>query len=181
MLRSGSFRPVVSPGLRAGHALFERQFAHRYHAAILTVSGSGRAAGERWRVAPRGRIQVVPTGLPALPAISRQAARRLLRIDRDAFVAAWVGRVGDQKQPQDLASIARSLAGTVKLVALCDGIHGAPLATELRDAGVMLPDAACDPATVYAAADVMLHTSAWEACPLVVLEAMSASLPIVAY
>ena len=51
--------------LRVASALVERQFALRYHAAVITSSESGRTAAERWHVTPRGRIQVVGTGLPA--------------------------------------------------------------------------------------------------------------------
>jgi glycosyltransferase involved in cell wall biosynthesis len=176
-----AFEMQVSPALRAAYALFERQLAHRYHAAILTVSDSGREVAERWRVVPRGRIEVVRSGLAATPAIGRSAARGALGLEDDAVVAAWVGRVGAQKSPQDLAPIARRLAGAVTVVALCAGLHGTALAAELRAAGVLVADSGCDPATIYAAADIMLHTSRWEGCPLVVLEAMSAKLPVVAY
>ena len=147
----------------------------------MTVSGSGRTAAERWRVAPRGRIQVVPTGLPPAPPIARADARREIGIDERSPIAAWVGRVGPQKQPDQLAPIARWLARDVRVVALCDGAHGTDLAAELSSAGVRLLDSGCDPAVLYAASDLLIHTSAWEASPLVVLEAMSAGLPVVAY
>jgi glycosyltransferase involved in cell wall biosynthesis len=176
-----AFEMNVAPPLRAAYALFERHLANRYHASILTVSASGRAAAERWRVTPRGRVHVVRTGLPAMPFLGRSAARRALRIEQDTIVAAWVGRVGAQKRAGDLVPIARALSGAVTVVALCDGLEGTGLAEELRGAGVRLAKPGCDPATVYAAADIMLHTSQWEACPLVVLEAMACKLPVVAY
>jgi glycosyltransferase involved in cell wall biosynthesis len=46
---------------------------------------------------------------------------------------------------------------------------------------VKLVDPRTPPQVLYAAADIMLHTSAWEASPLVILEAMSYKLPVVAY
>jgi glycosyltransferase involved in cell wall biosynthesis len=176
-----SFERLVQPAVRASYALFEREMATRYHAAVITVSSSGRAAAERWRVTPRGRIRVVPTGLSPTPAVSKQAARRRLGLTQDGLVAVWVGRVGAQKRPQDLGPIARALQGSATVLALCDGLHGSTLEGELRAAGVILLDSALHPEIAYAAADVLLHTSAWEACPLVVLEAMSAALPVVAY
>jgi glycosyltransferase involved in cell wall biosynthesis len=176
-----SFERLVMPALRASYAVFERELAHHCHAAVLTVSASGRAAAERWRVAPRGRIQVIPTGLPPFPPISRSTARKMLGLAQDDIVAAWVGRVGPPKRPEDLAPIARGLGDTVTVLALCDGIHGTALAMELRQAGVVLVDPAFAPGIVYAAADMLLHTSVWEAAPLVVLEAMWAGLPIVSY
>jgi glycosyltransferase involved in cell wall biosynthesis len=175
-----TFEMHVAPPLRVAYALYERQLAHRYHAALLTVSRSGRDAAERWRVAPRGRIQVVGTGLPTMPDIGRGPARRKLGLPT-GVIAAWVGRTGLQKRAEDLAAIARTLGDEVTVLALCDGIHGTPLASELRAAGVVLADPGCDPATIYSAADMVLHTSRWEGSPLVVLEAMSASLPVVAY
>lgn len=176
-----AFEMSVARPLRAGYAYLERQLASRYHAAVITVSASGRAAAERWRVTPRGRIDVVRTGLPQLPVVDRELARRELGLSPDAVVAAWVGRLGAQKRPGDLAPIARALGSEVRVVALCDGIDGTPLATDLRRAGVVVADPGCPPATIYAAADLVLHTSHWEGCPLIVLEAMSAGLPVVAY
>lgn len=176
-----AFEMQVSPVLRGTYALCERTLAHHFHASVLTVSASGRAAGERWRVAPRGRIQVVRTGVPDVATVDRQAARRALGVAPDAVVAAWVGRVGAQKRPRDLIPIARELSGTATVVALCDGAHGERLADDLRGAGVVLAESGVVPAAIYAAADMVFHTSEWEACPLVVLEAMSASLPVVAY
>jgi glycosyltransferase involved in cell wall biosynthesis len=177
-----AFQMRVHPALRAAYALFERQLAHRCHATVFAVSASERAAAERWRVAPRGRIQVIRTGLPqAEPAITRSAARRELSLPDDAVVAVWVGRVGAQKRPQDLAQLARKLAGTVTVLTLCEGLEGTALADELRACGVILAPARCEPAMVYAAADLALMTSDWESFPLVVLEAMAARLPVVSY
>jgi glycosyltransferase involved in cell wall biosynthesis len=176
-----AFEMEVPPPLRLTYALAERQFARRCHAAVMTVSAFERGDAERWRVTPRGQIQVVRTGLPEMPHIDKAAARRALGVDEEGTVAAWVGRTGPQKRAGDLAAIARALGEEVTVVALCDGIHGTPLAGELAEAGVVVADPGCGPATVYAAADIMLHTSQWEACPLVVLEAMAAGLPVVAY
>ncbi len=177
-----AFQMRVHPALRAAYALFERQLAHRCHAAVFAVSASERAAAERWRVAPRGRIQVIRTGLPASDlTITRAVARRELGLPDDATVAVWVGRVGAGKRPQDLAELAHRVKPSVTIVALCEGLHGTALAEELRAAGVVLAPPACEPPTVYAAADLALMTSDWESFPLVVLEAMSATLPVVGY
>lgn len=176
-----AFERRVQPAMRVSYAFLERQLAHRYHAAVVTVSDAGRAVAERWRVAPRGRIQVVPTGLPASPAVDGPAARELLGIPPDALVVGWVGRAGLQKQPHHLVGLANRLRGFAQVVALCDGLAGTALSAELKDAGIQLLECACEPAAVYAASDLLVHTSAWEASPLVVLEAMAAGLPVVAY
>lgn len=167
--------------LRLGYALFERSLVRHYHAGVVTVSSSGRRLAERWRVAPRGRVQVVSTGIPAMPLPARAAARSRLGLAEHELVAAWIGRAGAQKQPEHLARIARRLRGEVTVVAACEGAHGTALEHELRSAGVRLVQPTSEPATLYAAADMLLQTSAWEAAPLAVLEAMGCALPVVAY
>jgi glycosyltransferase involved in cell wall biosynthesis len=167
--------------VRAAYAVAERRLAREFHAAVMAVSESERVAAHRWRVAPYGRVRVIRTGLPAIQTVDRREARRLLGIDEDTVIAVWVGRVGAQKRPEDLIPIARAVAGKVTIAALCAGLDGNGLADDLRDAGVLVVDPACSPATVYAAGDIVLHTSQWESCPLVVLEAMMAGLPVAGY
>ena len=176
-----SFDQLVLPPVRALYAAFERQMVRRYHACVLTVSASGRDAGRRWGVVSQGGVHVVHTGLPPLPNMPRTVAREELGLGPDVVVAAWVGRTGPQKRPQDLVQIARRLGQQVTVVALCHGADGPTLGAELREAGVKLVDPHTPPQVLYAAADIMLHTSAWEASPLVILEAMAYKLPVVAY
>jgi glycosyltransferase involved in cell wall biosynthesis len=167
--------------VRAAYAVAERRLAREFHSAVMTVSESERVAAHRWRVAPYGRVRVVRTGLPAIQPVDRCQARRLLGIDQDAVVAAWVGRLDAAKRPEDLIPIARAVSGKVTIAALCAGLDGTGLADDLRDAGVLVVDQGRSPSTVYAAGDIMLHTSQWESCPLVVLEAMMAELPVAGY
>lgn len=176
-----AFERLVPLPLRAAQAVFERHLVRRYHARVLAVSRSGQEAAARWRVASPRQVQVVRTGLPPLRTAGRIEARRWLGIQRDETVAVWVGRAGAQKRPTDLAEIARRLQGRVTVLALCQGAHRTPLEAELRRAGVVLAQPDCPPALAYGAADMMLQTSAWEATPLAILEAMSAGLPIIAY
>jgi len=176
-----SFERHLAPPLRGAYALYERQMVRNFHAGVLTVSASGRRLAERWRVAPRGRVQVVRTGLPPIQAPSRASARLSLGLAASETVAAWVGRAGPQKRPEDLIALAKRLAGRIRVIALCQGAHGTALESELRAAGIVLAGPAHTAATLYAAADMMVQTSAWEAAPLAVLEAMRAGLPVVAY
>jgi glycosyltransferase involved in cell wall biosynthesis len=176
-----SFEQHVPVAMRAAYAAYERQLVRRYHSAVIAVSYSGRAAAERWRVASPEQVRVIPTGLPPLPSVSRVQARLRLGLGRNEIVAVWVGRDAPQKRPRDLIPIARRLAGHVTVVALCAGAAGTELDPALREAGVRLADPSCEPVVLYAAADIMLQTSAWEAAPLALLEAMSNRLPVVAY
>jgi glycosyltransferase involved in cell wall biosynthesis len=176
-----SFEQHVRPPVRAAYAAYERRLVRHYHAAVIAVSHSGRAAAQRWRVASPEAVRVIPTGLPPLSAVARAVARERLGVGPGDVVAVWVGRAAAQKRPGDLVPIARRLAGHVTVVALCAGAAGSELEGALREAGVHLADAECEPAVLYGAADMMLQTSAWEAAPLAVLEGMASGLPIVAY
>ena len=60
-------------------------------------------------------------------------------------------------------------------------VEDADLATSLTTAGVRVLDESADVPTFLSAADIYVLTSAWEGFPLAVLEAMRASLPVVAY
>ncbi len=176
-----AFERLVPLPVRAAYAQYERHLVRRFHTGVVTNSASGREAAERWRVARKGSVRVIPTGLPGTGQVDRRLARRQLGIPEGEIVAAWVGRAAPQKRPHDLVPIARSLGGRVKVVAMCAGAHGTSLEHDLRGAGVTLTDPSCDPLTVYGAADMLLQTSGWEDAPLVVLEAMMAGLPVIAY
>jgi glycosyltransferase involved in cell wall biosynthesis len=176
-----SFEQLVSPPLRGAYALFERHLVRRFHAGVVTVSASGRDVAERWHVGAPGAIRVVAPGLLPTPSPDRVAARAALGLSADVTLAVWVGRSGPQKRAHDLAPVARRLRGHARVLAVCGGAHGTPLERALRCAGVLLAAPDVDPALAYAAADMMLHTSDWEAAPLAVLEAMAAGLPVIAY
>jgi len=179
-----SFEMRVSGVQRAAYALLERGLGRHCHAATIAVCGAERAAAERWHVMPRGRVRVVPTGLPEAPSPppSRTAARAMLGLPPDGLIVGWVGRIGAQKRPQDLAPLARALDSDALVVALCDRLDEEPrLARELAAAGVVVLADGTDVRELYAAADLFAQTSAWEGLPLVVLEAMIAGLPVVAY
>jgi len=176
------FDRALSPPVRAVYAFSERRTVRR-HRLVVAVAESELELALRHRITSRDAIRVVHNGLPAIEfAADRASARRRLGLAADGVVASWVGRRAPQKRPQDLPALARALArDRIRLVALGDGLAGSREARAVEDAGgAVLADGA-DPLLVYAAADVLVATSAWEGHPLAILEAMRARLPVIAY
>jgi glycosyltransferase involved in cell wall biosynthesis len=176
-----AFQRSSNPLAGAPYAAIEAVLARRCHRRIVAVSESEATAASLWHVVGRNAVQVVRSGLPVAPASpSRADARRRLALDPELPVVAWVGRLHRAKRPQELAPLAARLRGKARLVALGQSLPGSPEGAALQRAGGRVLEGA-DPSLLLGAADLLVLTSAWEAMPLCVLEAMRASLPVVAY
>jgi glycosyltransferase involved in cell wall biosynthesis len=167
--------------MRLAYAAIERQLVRHSHAAVIAVAHAERNVAERWHVAPRGRVQVVHTGVLSQPRVAQLEARAALGLPADAVIVAWIGRAGPQKGAQALPRIASLLAPAAQLVSLGGGLAESTLPDDLADHGGIVLGLGARPDTLLSAADVFIQTSQWEGLPLAVLEAMDVGLPVVAY
>jgi glycosyltransferase involved in cell wall biosynthesis len=153
------------------------------HERVITVCGAEAAIARRWRVARAEQLRVVRTGLPASgSSLRRDRARDALGVEPGRVVVAWIGRRGPGKRPEELADVASHLPSQTVVFAIGQGLaDNPPLARVLREAGVRVLGSGVEPSLLLAAADVFVLTSAWEAFPLSVLEAMRAGVPVVAH
>ena len=139
---------------------------------------------------PAQRVQVVYNGIDPghrPTSIERQAARDALGVPGGAFVTGTVGRLDPVK---NLAAMLRAHALLVenhpdtRAVIVGDGPErGAleALAAELGIAdSVIFTGYRSDVRALMAAFDVYLNTSTYEGVSLTILEAMAASLPVIA-
>ena len=135
------------------------------------------------------RITVVPSGVEAerfVPAAGARAAARVRHATPDdACVVAVVGALETRKGHDVLlAALARLDAAPV--VAWCAGEGGARAALEARAAALGLADRVRflgrvdDVATLLAGADLFVMPSRHEGLGVAALEAMAASLPVIA-
>jgi glycosyltransferase involved in cell wall biosynthesis len=185
--------PVVISSIRSeffgGRA---RELAMRVTDRLATITTTNSALARdslaRRRVAPSGRLVVVPNGVDVsvFDGIDRAAARAALGVAADEFVWLAVGRLVVQKDvPNLLDAFAkhRSAHPRSRLCiagdgALRDEMHAHAAALGLADSVAFL-GVRPDVPQLMRAADAFVLSSAWEGLPNVVMEAMAAELPVV--
>jgi len=166
------------------------QFLKRFDAVICVSEQTEaimRRAGCR-----EGRVFLVRNGHWAPPALPRADARRRLGLDDGALVVGWVGRLSVEKGA-DLLLDALARGGTMpacEVVLVGDGPERAALEARARASGtgrgaalarVRFAGRRDDAPTLVSAFDVLALSSRREGTPMVVLEAMAAGVPVVAF
>jgi glycosyltransferase involved in cell wall biosynthesis len=192
--RTVSYIPMAHPVSVSGKpfAVWLREEVNRYfyrlpHRFITSSEGARRMLLSRGATRD---IVVVPNGLEvrAIGAADRQRFREAHGIGREDYVVAVVGRIDFRQKAQDFAiqAIARfrgELRGC-KFLFVGSGPDEVKLGTMIESLGLnqevqMLPWTP-DPAEIYAGIDMLLVPSKLEGVPLVMQEAMSCKLPVVA-
>ncbi len=149
----------------------------------------GRAvAGQIAEAGGRSPVAVVDNVVDPPPRPGRDAARAALGLEQDARVALFLGRLDvRQKGIDTLADTIRQQAERLKgwTFLIVGGGEGAALCEQIRtelDARVAIRTIPWTerPQDALAAADVLLMPSRWEGVPLVMLEAMTYGLPVLA-
>lgn len=184
---SGYFPPWKERAFR----WLERRLAHHASDAIVVLSPEQRSEiVDRFRVAPANKVYVVPLALDLsrfekLP--DRQAFRRGMGFEEDAFVVGVVGRIAPIKNHEMFLRVAASVLRAVpkaRFVVVGDGEGAGRLRSlgeslELGDA-IRFAGLRTDLACVYAGLDAVALTSRNEGTPLSLIEAMASGKPIVA-
>jgi glycosyltransferase involved in cell wall biosynthesis len=176
----------VNPGSR-GHRMLRRAAGRLTH-AFVAVSDTTEAQAREQHDAPLRKLHTIPNGIRLdryAPDLEARAAARVELGLGDAWVIGTVGRLDDYKNQSLLVrAMAPHLSSTVRLVIVGDG-ESRP---EVESAIASLPDPRwvvmtgrrMDVPKLVHAFDVFALSSKSEGLPLVVPEAMAASLPIIA-
>ena len=169
-----------------GNRLYEwmdRRLLRRFEAAIC-VSESVREALLR-SGCPAERLRVITNGFVAVPPLGRDEARRALGVE-GGRVVGWVGRFSVEKGADLFVdAFARVEVPGAQAVLVGDGPERAGVevrAAASRAAGrVRFAGPQPRAARLLPALDVLVLSSRTEGTPMVLLEAMAAGVPIVAF
>lgn len=169
-----------------------RPLADRYIAVAPQVA---RQAVET-RLAPAGRVTVLPSGVEVDPAVWRddpsvgQAVRHELGIPDGAPVVGTVGRIVPQKAPLDFvraaALVAKERPDAVFVMVGDASLESRPLEQQARDEAdrlgvdVLFTGFRPDADRVMSAFDVYVVTSIYEGLGRALTEALAAGRPVVA-
>lgn len=130
------------------------------------------------------RLHTVPNVLQPPEALTRAEARALLGLDDRITTVGFIGRFGHEKGADQLLSAMRWLPPDVTVVLIGDGPERAALEGQAAALGTarvkfagMLPNAA----RLVRAFDVICLPSRTEGTPMVLLEALAAGVPAVAF
>jgi glycosyltransferase involved in cell wall biosynthesis len=166
------------------------RLAGRYAARFFCVSEEIAADVKAYRVAPAGRVHVLPNGIDPAPLRAHQdltALRQTLGIPAASPVVGTVGRLSEVKQHDLLLrgfARLRNFLEDAHLLVVGDG----PLLGSLRELAAMLRleravhfvGYQAEPGPYLHIMDVFALTSRSEGMPLAVLEAWAAGVPVVA-
>jgi glycosyltransferase involved in cell wall biosynthesis len=152
--------------------------------AVIAVSLPLADRLARARV-PRDKIHCVPNGLlPILSSVERAAARERLGIRTKGLIAGWVGRLSPEKGADVMIDALALVPPTWHLAVIGDGPQRDILRRRADRLGVSdrvswhgsIPNAG----SLLSAFDAFVLSSRTEGTPIALLEAMHASVPIVA-
>lgn len=176
-LRRAGYRQML------GHCQGMIAVSEKVKLSMTAQLGLSPAQSEQIRVVPNG---VRVSGLPG--AAGRAAMRERWGVAEDELLIIGAGRLTQQKNFGDLVAALSMLAASVgnwKCIIAGDGDLRCELEQEIASVGlgdrIRLAGLVEDLPRLLAAGDIFCLPSLYEGLPLVLLEAMAAGLPIVAY
>jgi glycosyltransferase involved in cell wall biosynthesis len=130
------------------------------------------------------RVSVVPNGIALEAVLDQVAARAQLGIDAGQRVVGWIGRLSPEKGPDLLLDAVASMPEPRPLIVVVgDGPLRMQLELRARDLSipVLFAGAMPDASRLLRAFDTVVMSSRTEGTPMVLLEAMGAGVPVVAF
>jgi glycosyltransferase involved in cell wall biosynthesis len=181
-----SFHPFQSRTRRTAYRFLERATRRLTH-HFLAVAPRVAVQAVEERLAPPGRVQVVPSAvdLGRIPERFDPAARRMLGVPRGTALVGTVGRLDVQKAPLDFVRMAAEVRARRPGAAFVM-IGAGPLEAEVRrlaaelGVGLILTGHREDAPQLVAGLDVFAITSLYEGLGRALTEALAAARPVAA-
>jgi len=154
--------------------------------AVVCVSAAGLQRLGRALVPP-SKLHLVPSGYRPVELLSRSAARARLGLAPDGFTVGWVGRLSHEKGADLFLEAMGALSDErIQTVIIGDGSERSALHVAARRLGlgpdrVRFAGPVPNAGALFGALDVLVLSSRTEGLPIVLLEAMSAGVPVVAF
>lgn len=155
--------------------------ADRVIGVSSTVINRARASGVSTQ-----RLRLIQNAVPPRQSMSREEAQGELGLDAARRWVGWVGRTTHEKDPESFAraiselgnpAVGGVIVGSGPLLAAVERNHQALIAS----GRLMLAGQRPDAGRLMPAFDALALSSVTEGTPMVVLEAMQAGVPVVAY
>ncbi len=183
-----SFRPGISKLARVIYRNIERLVVS-LNLEYVFVSSYDLAEMESIGL-KRAQCRVIPNGRP-VPPKPNMSLRELLSINNKVPIVCMIGRISEQKNPLSFIRVAKNVIELYPkdlpapvFVLIGDGPLKEKCKAAIQEANisefVYLLGSVDNAAKYFWDAEIALLTSNYEACPLVVIEAMAAGTPVVA-
>lgn len=181
------------------HGYLDRDFKERLYGrldrwvmrrfdAVIAVSRGVEDVLQRGGHA-RERLVVVKNGMPPLAQPhARARARELLGVSSEGPIVGWIGRLSVEKGADLFVQAMAAMEPAVTAIIVGDGPERPRLermAVELAQGSarqhIVFAGAQADAARLLSAFDVLALSSRTEGMPMVILEAVNAGVPVVAF
>lgn len=161
---------------------FDRRLLKRFDGVVCV---SQRNRNRLTRIgATAAKLHDIPNGMAPVLTLSRDRARAELGLPAEGTVIGWVGRISPEKG-LDLLLKALSASGTHgTIMVIGDGPDRQTMETmadSCLPGRVRFAGERTNVSSLFSAFDVLVSSSRTEGSPMVLLEAMSAGTPIVAF
>ena len=169
------------PFIQKQIAILAEKFVARYSSKIICVSDFVKRLGINYRIAKSDKFVTIYNGVEKKELVDRNYTKKIKLV--------FIGRLEEPKQPEQLikalSQLPKNIQGEFELSIIGEGtkrqmLEGLIKEKEIKDVKILgeLPrEKVFD---ILQQSRLMVFLSKWEGFPMVILEAMSVGLPVVA-
>jgi len=181
-----SFHDYQGPVQKVFFIFLERITA-RFTSKLIVVCQCDKLRGLKEQIGREAQYAIITYGIKHEDfSWDKREAREMLGFSCEDTLVGMISCFKPQKSPQDfihLADLSRDISAQIQFVLVGDGLLRREIEKLIRKSGleekVVLTGWRRDIPRLLAAFDILILTSLWEGLPIVILEAMAASLAVI--